>query len=182
MSRGRYRLPQQWRLATQLGTLSPAARRRLKWMDYYRTHGENARLTCRHFDISPQTFYRWWRRYNPQDLTTLEGQSRAPRRRRQPTWSPALAAAVRVLRQQYPRWGKDKLVILLHRAGWTVSHLAAQLPQIPPRAMRFCLVQAVRDGKRLTFRAVEGESGQDNLIWDLADEMKPMIGAKPGLC
>ena len=36
--------------------------------------------------------------------------------------------------------------------------------------------------KRLMFRAVEGESGQDNLIWDFAAEMKPTIGAKPGLC
>jgi transposase InsO family protein len=90
-------------------------------MDYYVQHGRNARRTCRHFDLSPQTFYRWWRRYQPQDLTTLEAHSRRPRRRRQPTWSPALAAAVRALRQQYPRWGKDKLVVLLHRAGWAVS-------------------------------------------------------------
>ena len=72
----------------------------------------------------------------------------------------------------------------LEQAGWTVavSHFAAQLPQIPPRETRFCLVQAVRDGRRLMFRAVEGESGQDNLIWDFAAEMKPTIGAKPGLC
>jgi hypothetical protein len=72
----------------------------------------------------------------------------------------------------------------LERSGWTVavSHFAAQLPEIPPRTTRFCLVQAVRDGKRLMFRAVEGESGQDNLIWDYAGEMKPVSGAKPGLC
>jgi transposase InsO family protein len=114
-------VPDRGWLSERLLELSPAARRRLKWMDYYRAHGQNARRTCRHFDISPQTFYRWWRRYQPQDLTTLESHSRRPRRRRQPTWSPALAAAVRALRQQYPRWGKDKLVILLHRAGWAVS-------------------------------------------------------------
>jgi transposase InsO family protein len=90
-------------------------------MDYYQQHGGNARRTGRHFDISPQTFYRWWRRYDPRDLTTLEAHSRRPRRRRQPTWSAALATAVRALRQQYPRWGKDKLVILLRRSGWTVS-------------------------------------------------------------
>jgi transposase-like protein len=37
-------------------------------MDYYQSHGHNARLTCRHFDISPQTFYRWRRRYNPRRI------------------------------------------------------------------------------------------------------------------
>jgi transposase InsO family protein len=114
-------IPERSWLSERLVDLSPAARRRLKWMDYYVAHGRNARRTCRHFDISPQTFYRWWRRYQPQDLTTLEAHSRRPRRRRQPTWAPALALAVRALRQQYPRWGKDKLVVLLHRAGWTVS-------------------------------------------------------------
>jgi transposase InsO family protein len=113
--------PKRSWLAAHLTELSPAARRRLKWMDYYLTHERNARRTCRHFDISPQTFYRWWRRYLPQDLTSLDTRSRAPRRRRRPTWSAALVAAVRDLRRRSPRWGKDKRVILLHRAGWTVS-------------------------------------------------------------
>src|SRR5712692_529690 len=101
--------------------VSGAAKRRLKWMEYYAQHGENARLTCRHFDISAQTFYRWRRRYDPRELRTLEERSRRPRRRRQPTWSAALAAAVRALRTQYPRWGKDKLVVLLRRQGRRVS-------------------------------------------------------------
>jgi putative transposase len=32
-----------------------------------------------------------------------------------------LAEAVLRLREEYPRWGKDKLVILLHREGFTSS-------------------------------------------------------------
>jgi putative transposase len=103
------------------GELSPNARRRLQWMDYYETHGRNARKTCRYFGISPQSFYRWRRRYDRHDLSSLADRSRRPRRRRQPTWSAALQAAVLSLRQQYPRWGKDKLVVLLHRQGHTVS-------------------------------------------------------------
>lgn len=54
----------------------------------------------------------------PQDL---EPKSRRPRRRRQPTWSPELADAGLQLREQCPRWGKDKLVVLLGRQGWQVS-------------------------------------------------------------
>ncbi len=114
-------VPRAQALARLGPELSLEARRRLKWLEYYQQHGGNARLTCRHFDISPQTFYRWRRRYSRHDLTTLEGHSRAPRRRRQPTWSPGLAAAVRQLRREYPRWGKDKLGVLLRRAGWRVS-------------------------------------------------------------
>jgi transposase len=59
------------------GTVSKEAAKRLQWMDHYAEHG-NARLTCRYFGISPQTFYRWKNRYDPYDLTTLEEESRRP--------------------------------------------------------------------------------------------------------
>ena len=101
--------------------LSRAARCRLEWMDYYRQHGSNAALTCRHFGISRQTFYRWKGRYDPEDLTSLEARSHRPHRRRQPTWTAELAERVLRLRRQYPRWGKDKLAVLLRREGRSVS-------------------------------------------------------------
>lgn len=101
--------------------LSQKARQRLRWFDYYRTHGGNAALTCRYFGISRQTFYRWKRRYDPQNLRSLEDGSHRPHRRRQPTWSAELAERVLRLRQQYPRWGKDKLRVLLRREGQGVS-------------------------------------------------------------
>jgi len=90
-------------------------------MDYYEAHGRNAALTCRHFGISRQTFYRWKGRYRPYQLKSLEERTRRPHRVRHPTWSRDLALAVLHLREQYPRWGKDKLVVLLRGAGWTVS-------------------------------------------------------------
>ena len=97
------------------------AKQRLKWLDYYQAHGENASLTCRYFGISRQTFYRWKRRFNPGDLTTLEERSHRPRQVRQSTWSPELSQAVLELREQHPRWGKDKLTVLLRREDWQVS-------------------------------------------------------------
>jgi putative transposase len=109
------------RLARLNLELSKEAGRRLKWLDYYYTHGQNARLTCRHFDISPQTFYRWKRRYAPKDPGTLEDRSHRPRRVRQPTYSIELVGAVVKLREEYPRWGKDKLVILLQQESYQVS-------------------------------------------------------------
>jgi transposase InsO family protein len=100
---------------------SKKARQRLKWFDYYKSRGYNARLTCRHFDISPQTFYRWKRRYNPRHLESLEDHSHRPRHLRQPTYSTELVEAVLRLREGYPRWGKDKLVVLLRGKGVSCS-------------------------------------------------------------
>ncbi len=105
----------------RIAELSREANARLAWFDFYQAHGGNASLTCRRFAISRQTFHRWKRRYNPRDLTTLEARSCRPRHVRQPTASAALREAVLRLRQQYPRWGKDKLAVLLHREGCRVS-------------------------------------------------------------
>ena len=101
--------------------LSRDASKRLKWFDHYYSHGHNARLTCRYFGISPQTFYRWKRRYDSRRLDSLEDRSHKPKRLRQPTWSPELAQEVLRLREAYPRWGKDKLSELLHAQGRQVS-------------------------------------------------------------
>ena len=102
------------------GTISPQAAARLRWMDHYSVHG-NARLTCRHFDISAQTLYRWKRRFNPFDLTTLEDGSHRPIKTRVSPIPPAVVERVLALRIQYPRWSKIKLAVLLKREGITLS-------------------------------------------------------------
>lgn len=99
-------VPYARRLAAVGPELSKAARHRLKWMDYYRTHGQNAALTCRYFGISRQTFSRWARRYDPTNLASLEARSPRPKRRRQPTWSSTLAEQVLRLRRQVPPVGE----------------------------------------------------------------------------
>lgn len=108
-------------LGKRIGDISPDANKRLKWFDYYYSHGCNARLTCRYFGITPQTFYRWFKRYDPKSLHTLESRSHRPKHVRQPTYSAELVNAVLRLREAYPRWGKDKLVILLQRENINVS-------------------------------------------------------------
>lgn len=100
--------------------LSKEAKKRLGWFDYYQRWG-NARLTCRYFGISPQTFYRWKRRFNPHYLKSLEGKSPKPLKVRQPQAPPQVVERIRQLREKYPRWGKDKLVVLLRREDIFVS-------------------------------------------------------------
>lgn len=102
------------------GSVSREAQKRLKWMDHYLRHG-NARLTCRYYGISPQTFYRWWDRFDPYDLRTLEARSRRPVHVRRPQTKPEVVERIRGLRERYPRWGKDKLAVLLKREGIEVS-------------------------------------------------------------
>jgi putative transposase len=114
-------VPGSLAIGKRIGDISPDACKRLKWFDYYYSHHCNARLTCRHFDISPQTFYRWLKRYDPQNLKTLESRSQRPKRVRQPTYSMELVNAVLRLREAYPRWGKNKLMILLQRENIRVS-------------------------------------------------------------
>jgi transposase InsO family protein len=77
--------------------------------------------TCRHFGIARSTYYRWQHRYDPQRLSFLENRSSAPRRMRRPTWTPAQGEAVRQARERSPRWGKDKLAIVLKREGMVLS-------------------------------------------------------------
>ena len=113
--------PGAYRLAKLQAESSKKAKQRLKWFDYYNSRGRNARLTCRYFGISPQTFYRWKRRYNHGHLTSLEDCSRRPRHLRLPGYSVDLIEAVLGLREEYPRWGKDKLVVLLRREGFACS-------------------------------------------------------------
>jgi putative transposase len=113
--------PEARRLASLGKKLSRAAQNRLQWMLFYYFNGRSVARTCRYFGISRQTFYRWKRRFHKHDLTSLEDRSHRPRRVRQPTWTAQLAEQVLALRRQYPRWGKDKLVVLLHRQNYSVS-------------------------------------------------------------
>ena len=102
------------------GTITKAAAKRLQWFDYYERCG-NARKTCRYFGISAQTFYRWKARFDPYDLRTLEEESRRPLTVRQPETPLRVIERIEALREEHPRWGRDKLAVLLEREGIKLS-------------------------------------------------------------
>lgn len=109
------------RALVRVRSISLQARQRLRVIDWHRAHGGKVRLTCRHFGISHETFYRWQRRFRPGDLRSLEGRSSRPHRLRQPLTDPRLVARMVALREVQPAWSKYKLFILLQAEGWTVS-------------------------------------------------------------
>jgi transposase InsO family protein len=101
--------------------LSRTARVRLEMLDWHARHGRNVARTARHFGYSRPTVYRWLERFDRSRLETLEDRASAPRRRRRATWTIAQLAAVKAIRERYPRWGKDKLGVLLRRRGIGIS-------------------------------------------------------------
>ena len=102
-------------------TLSREAKVRLQMLTYYEAHGRNVAQTGRHFGFSRTTFYRWRVRYTPRNVRTLEDRPSAPRQRRRPTWTEQEVVAVRAVREEYPRWGKDKLVVELRKREVVLS-------------------------------------------------------------
>ena len=114
-------LPGAARLARLSAEPSAEATRRLKVIQWYQGHGERVRLTARHFGFSPDTMSRWTRAYTTGGIRALEPRSRRPRRVRQPQTPLAVVQRIQALREHYPRWGREKLRVLLEREGITLS-------------------------------------------------------------
>ncbi|MGA2112548.1 MAG: helix-turn-helix domain-containing protein, partial [Anaerolineales bacterium] len=104
--------------------LSPKAQERLRLLRAWQAMNQRG-LTrveaAKVLRVSRATLYRWQKRIRREGLRGLEERSRRPKRVRRPLWSEDLAAAVHRLREQYPRWGKETLVVLLEREGWKTS-------------------------------------------------------------
>lgn len=101
---------EHWRKVAKVLKLSKAASQRLEWLIFYETKGKkNARATCRHFYISPKTFYKWLNRFDERNLRTLEDRDRAPKNTRKKEITSVEEERVITLRKQYMVWGKLKL-------------------------------------------------------------------------
>jgi putative transposase len=114
------RLPRAWARLSTGSELSAPARLRLQALTLWQQTG-HWQLAAQVFHVSRATLYRWRRQYRPADLRSLDAQSRRPRRLRRSRIPAAVVARVGALRQQYPRWGREKLRILLRREGITLS-------------------------------------------------------------
>ncbi len=109
------------RSATELG-LHEKAKQKLQWFRYAIEHGNNVSLTCRHFDISRSTFLRWALRFDPQDVETLDEQSRSPLVVRIPETDEKTIELIRAIRMESPLLGKKPICALLRdRYGITIS-------------------------------------------------------------
>ena len=94
--------------------LSQQAKQRLKWFDYHKKTN-NVSLICRYYGISRKTFYKWYSRYDPHNLSTLEDQDKAPIRRRQREITPLQEHRIVSLRKTYLRESKFNIAIYYQR-------------------------------------------------------------------
>ena len=104
--------------------LTPQAQERLRLVQAWqrlRQRGLSGAEGAQVLRVSRASLYRWQTRLEREGLRGLEERSRRPKRVRRPMWSEELVAAVRRLREAYPRWGKEILVVLLEREGRKTS-------------------------------------------------------------
>lgn len=104
---------ERWRRVAKILKISPEAKNRLNWIIYYYDKADrNVLLTCRHFSLSPKTFYKWFKLFDEDNLYSLNrlgDRSRAPKHVRQREISPEQKLRIIRLRKKYIRYGKIKL-------------------------------------------------------------------------
>lgn len=109
-------------------SLSKEATKRLTWIDWYFAHGKNAQLTCRHFGISKSVFYRWFNRFNKNNLKTLEfdTKTRRPRKVRGMTTPISILRKIYDIRKGDPEKSKWEIHEELKRENISVAHNVIQ--------------------------------------------------------
>lgn len=86
-----------------------------------RKRGFTLKEACELMKISQATFYRWLKRYKTLGLYALEPKSKKPKQYRFRRWSKELIETILTIRQEFPVWGKNKVIILVRQAGFKVS-------------------------------------------------------------
>lgn len=97
-----------------MGELSSEAKTRLAYLEFYKQVREIT-VVCRAFNISRQTFYKWQKRFNPDDLSSLSNQSQAPKTKREGKLSFKQERDLKSFREKYIRQGKIKLAIMYEK-------------------------------------------------------------------
>ena len=100
----------RWRSIADMINLSDKGRIRLEWMIFYETVGNHdAYATAKHFNISPKTFYKWYKRFDNGRVKKLEDDSSCPKNVRH--WEVTAIEECRImkLRKERMHYGKMKL-------------------------------------------------------------------------
>lgn len=131
--------------------LSRQARHRLRIIEHYLWITNNVGLTCRHYAISRSYFYKWFKRYNPKYLPSLESRSTKPHRVRQATYDTVFVSLIRKLRTDYPSYSAKKLARIVVR-DYGISYSAATIGRIIQR-FRLYFRAAIQASRRRSKRA-----------------------------
>ena len=127
-------------------SLSQEAKRRLKVIDYY-LNCHSITLTCRHFDICRSYLYKWYKRFNPKDLSSLEDRSRKPNSVRAATYDISFVSLIRKLRIGYPYLSSKKLARIVFR-DYGITYSAATIGRIIKRFELYFRAKIIASKKR----------------------------------
>lgn len=151
------------RWAARVEGLTPAAHRRVKILDWYRTHGENVSKTARRYGLTRTTVRQWVTRLAQAGPVALNDRSHRPRQLRTPTTPPAVTSAIVHLRGAHPAWSKYKLARVLQRdhgqvvsastVGRTLRRFTLISPRVARKRQRAALHPKRRFPQGLTIRA-----------------------------
>lgn len=86
-----------------------------------RKQGKTSHEAASVIGISRATLYRWEQRLGNAGVKGLEDRSHRPKHVRQRSWGVEAIELIRELRELYPRWGKEKLVVMAAREGVSLS-------------------------------------------------------------
>ena len=126
-------------------TRQATTRDHLAWVRWYYSNRRNAAATCRHFDISRSTFYRWLRRYDPaQPQKPLKALSRKPRTKRAHWWTDLDLQILSELSMRNPGFGAGRLTDILHGYGMELSR--ATVGRMLAEIRRLCPACGMKDG------------------------------------
>ncbi|WP_262241880.1 helix-turn-helix domain-containing protein, partial [Serratia liquefaciens] len=116
---------------------------RLEFIHACQTSGDSFSAVCRHFCISRKTGYKWLKRFQPDDVSSLEDHSRAPLTHARQHSSDVINCLI-LLRRAHPDWGPNKIRqwLLNHEipfdvpAGSTIGDILKREGLVPDRIKR----------------------------------------------
>ena len=111
--------------------LSKETKHRLKIIEYY-LDCRNVNLTCRHYGICRSYFYKWYRRYNPKYINSLESKSTKPHNVRNVTYDIPFVRLIRKLRTDCPYLSSKKLARIVFR-DYGIKYSASTIGRVIKR-------------------------------------------------
>lgn len=111
-------IPEKWTLLRSVAkdTLSSKAQEKLEWIIFYQTIAKkNVKHAASYFGINPKTLYKWLKRFDEKNSSSLEEQSRRPNKTRGWMVTKEEESNIIDLRKKNLEFGKKKLQVIYKR-------------------------------------------------------------------
>ena len=152
--------------------LSREAKLRLKVLEYYYGKANrNVSLTSRYFGVSRNFVYKWIKRCNRWDLSTLEDKSRRPKHTRSVQYDFNTVQIIRKIRKEYPSFSAVKVSVILLR-DYAIELSAATVGRIIKRFNLFFskLVRQHKDRSKAAKRGWQSRKAKERMRYYMKPE------------